>query len=166
MRIRMLAMCLLTAPALAAPCPPTGQDRPALEALKAKEFAVPDDAKRQALALALIPCLAHPDPFLRDGVAFEAYATWLRGKTLSVGTRNELMRQLISLLQPDANDREGFRQPFAALVLSEVARTDRIEAWMTPAQRNELIDQAAKYLSSVKDYRGFDEREGWRHGVA
>lgn len=166
MKLATLAMCLLTLPAFAASCPPAGQDRAALESLKAKEFAVPDDAKRQSLALALVPCLANPDPALRDGVAFEAYSTWLRGKQLDLATRNELLNQLTAMLQPDSKDRDGFRQPFAALVLSEVARTDRIEAWMTATQRNDLIDQAAKYLVSVKDYRGFDEREGWRHGVA
>ena len=26
--------------------------------------------------------------------------------------------------------------------------------------------QAARYLASVRDYRGFDEKSGWRHGVA
>jgi Protein of unknown function (DUF2785) len=166
MKFPMLAMCLITAPTLAAPCPPTGQDRVALDSLKAREFAVPDDAERQALALALVPCLAHPDPQLRDGIAFEAYSTWLRAKRLDLRTRGELLQQLTAMLQPDANDRDGFRQPFAALVLSEVARTDRIEAWMTATQRNELVDQAVKYLGSVKDYRGFDQRDGWRHGVA
>lgn len=166
MKIRFLAMCLLSAPVFAASCPPAGQDRAALDALKAKEFAIADDAKRQALALALVPCLANADPLLRDGIAFEAYSTWLRGKSLDLATRNELLTQITAMLQPDANDKNGFRQPFAALVLSEVARTDRIEVWMTAAQRNELIGQAAKYLVSVKDYRGFDEREGWRHGVA
>jgi hypothetical protein len=165
-RVSIPALLLLTAPLFAGSCPPAGYDRAALELLKSKDFAIDDDVKRQSLALALVPCLANPDPGLRDGLAFEAYSTWLRGKTLDTATRTELLRQLTTLLQPDATDREGFRQPFAALVLSEVARTDRIEPWMTPAQRMGLIEQAANYLASVKDYRGFDEREGWRHGVA
>lgn len=160
------AMLVVAAPLFAGSCPPAGLDRASLESLKAKEFAVDDDAKRQALALALVPCLADPDPLLRDGVAFEAYATWLRGKKLDDATRNELLKRLTAMLQSDAKDREGFRQPFAALVLSEVARTDRIDAWMTAAQRTELVEEAAKYLISVKDYRGFDEHDGWRHGVA
>jgi hypothetical protein len=70
------------------------------------------------------------------------------------------------MLLPDVTDRDGFRQPFAALVLSEVARTDRLAAWMTAEQRAQLVDKAALYLVSVRDYRGFDPREGWRHGVA
>ena len=63
-------------------------------------------------------------------------------------------------------DANGFQQPFAALVLAEVARTDRIDNTFTPAMRNELVEVAANYLASVRDYRGFSETEGWRHGVA
>ena len=29
-----------------------------------------------------------------------------------------------------------------------------------------MLESAAAYLGSVRDYRGFDEHEGWRHGVA
>ena len=57
-------------------------------------------------------------------------------------------------------------QPFAALVIAEVARFDRVEPFMTDQQLQQLVDAGTRYLQSVRDYRGFDEREGWRHGVA
>ena len=69
-------------------------------------------------------------------------------------------------IAPGAEDPDGFRAPFAALVLSEVARIDRIAAWMSPKQRNALLVAGADYLVSVRDYRGFDAGQGWRHGVA
>ncbi|MEL7298308.1 MAG: DUF2785 domain-containing protein, partial [Pseudomonadota bacterium] len=34
------------------------------------------------------------------------------------------------------------------------------------AQRTDLVAAAAGYVRSVRDYRGFDDSEGWRHGVA
>ena len=37
---------------------------------------------------------------------------------------------------------------------------------MSPAQRQELVDQASNYLETVSYYRGFDPQVGWRHGVA
>jgi hypothetical protein len=70
------------------------------------------------------------------------------------------------MLEPGPGDRRGFRQPFAALVLSEVARTDRVEAWMSVEQRDDLVERAARYVTSIRDYRGFDAKNGWRHGVA
>jgi len=152
-------------PALAK-CPPPGHDRASLESLKSKGFEIPDDGARQALALELVPCLSEPVPELRDGIAFEAYYTWMRAKKLDLATRTQLLKQLSAMLEPGQADRGGFRQPFAALVLSEVARTDRAEPWLSATQRAELIDSAASYVTSVRDYRGFDSKEGWRHGVA
>jgi len=151
---------------LVAACPPAGHDRAALEALKASKFEVTDDAERQALALALVPCLADRDPALRDGIAFEAYFTWMRANRLDVATRGELLSRLSAIIEPEQADRDGFRQPFAALVLSEVARTDRIAPWLKPEQRAALVERASRYLASVRDYRGFDQKAGWRHGVA
>ncbi len=153
-------------PSLGAECPPAGHDRASLEALKAAKFEILEDTRRQSLAKALLPCLASADPLLRDGVAFEAYSTWMRANLLDQPTRVELLNRLRLMLQPEPRDSGGFRQPFAALVLSEVARTVRLAAWMTAEHRGQLVDDAAHYLQSVSDYRGFDARDGWRHGVA
>ena len=66
----------------------------------------------------------------------------------------------------DVDDEAGVAAPFAALVMSEVARTDRIEPWMTEAELSDFAIAASLYLETVSDYRGFDDVEGWRHGVA
>lgn len=145
-------------------CPPEGTDAGSLQLLKQQDFVVEDAASRNTLALRLLGCLSSPDPALRDGIAYEALTAWLRGNALEAGTRVQLRDDLYAMLQ--ATDAEGFARPFAALVLSEVARTDRIAPWMTPAERVAMVDQAVAYLRSVQDYRGFDNAQGWRHGVA
>lgn len=158
--------CACVSPAQADDCPPSGHDRASLSTLKAAGFLLEDTAQRQALARGLLACLGAPDPQLRDGIAFEAYATWMRAGALDAATRTHLLSELSRLLQPEAADDAGFRAPFAALVLSEVARTDRIEPWLDASQRAALVESAAGYVESVRDYRGFHPREGWRHGVA
>jgi hypothetical protein len=158
--------CLAITQPLRASCPPAGHERASLEALKVAGFEMADDTRRQALAIALLPCLAAPDPQLRDGIAFEAYYTWLRAQRLDAATRTALLERLSAMIEPGEADRDGFRQPFAALVLSEIARTDRVAPWLTSGQRDSLVSQAARYLASVRDHRGFDPQEGWRHGVA
>lgn len=162
----LLVVGALSQPTVAKDCPPAGYDRAALEALRDAKFELADATKRQALAVALLPCLAAADPVLRDGVAFEAYSSWMRADLLDTKTRTHLLEQLIPMLDSEPADPGGFRQPFAALVLSEVARTDRLAAWMTAEQRARLIDGAVRYLTNLRDYRGFDARDGWRHGVA
>ena len=146
-----------------AACPPEGTVRGSLQLLREQKFAVPDDV-RAALAAALPACLADPDPALRDGVAYEGLSTWLRAGQLDVEQRRALRDRLYAMLGEDAA--AGFGPPFAALVLSEVARTDRIAPWMSADERADMVARAAAYLASVRDYRGFDAVEGWRHGVA
>ena len=58
------------------------------------------------------------------------------------------------------------RRPFAAIGLSEIARADRVGGMLPEALRARLVSEGAAYLSNVRDYRGFVEGEGWRHGVA
>jgi hypothetical protein len=167
MRLPILC-CVLFAAACGtarADCPPAGWTRDDLLALRAAKFELADAARRDALALALPDCLGEPVPVLRDGVAFEALQAWLRGKALA----DDAPARLLARLQPGllaADDAGGFRRPFTALVLSEVARTDRIEAWMAPDQRAALVADAAAYVRGVRDYRGYVDGQGWRHGVA
>ena len=113
---------------------------------------------------ALVTCLASPDPELRDQFAYTSLAKLLRDQRPAAEQLENLSIQLDQLLQQP--DPEGVAHPFAILVLAEVARTDRIEAWMSPAQRQGLVDKASSFLENVSDYRGFDPQVGWRHGVA
>jgi hypothetical protein len=146
------------------PCPPAGYDRARLEALRQAGWELHSEHERNQLARALTGCLAFPDSALRDGAAFEALAHWLRARLLSEATMLALADDLETRLA--APEGPGFERPFAALVLSEVARADRVQAYLTPQRRAQLLDASIGYFSGVRDYRGFDEREGWRHGVA
>ncbi len=146
-------------------CPPAGMTRADLLSLKQSKFEVASGEQRNLLAVRLLGCLDDPDPAIRDGVVFEALFTWLRGKALSPATVAALESSLRATLVGE-KDGPGFRLPFAALVLSEVARADRIEPVFTEETRAGLVEVAAASLIRVDDYRGFHPTEGWRHGVA
>lgn len=160
----VLALWLSASSGAFAACPPAGQDRASLQALKAAGYAMADAASRDALAEGLLDCLGDPDPGLRDGIAYEAFSTWMRAGAFDPDGLRRLRDGLYARL--DGDDGEGFRKPFAALVLSEVARTDRIAPWMRADERAAMVERASAYLASVRDYRGYDDRAGWRHGVA
>lgn len=160
------AVALAWAPAgIAHACPPAGWSRGDLDSLRAAEFRMDDAPRRAGLALGLLDCLGDPDPALRDGIAFEAWSTWLRADLLDGPTRRRALDRLLPRLaaKPDA---DGFSAPFAALVLGEVVRTDRLHPWMSAGERERVLAAGTTYLAGVRDYRGFDAREGWRHGVA
>ncbi|WP_295993363.1 DUF2785 domain-containing protein [Rugamonas sp.] len=165
MRILLILLGGLAAHAIAtAACPPAGMSRAQLVALSAAGYEVADNARRQALALGLVDCLGDPDPVLRDEIAFGALESWMRSQKLEPATLRSLRTtQLASLKQADA---AGLAQPFAAIVLGEVANADRMQPFMSAAERTELVQAGAAYLSNVRDYRGYDLKEGWRHAVA
>jgi hypothetical protein len=157
------AACAM-APAAFAACPPAGYDRAQLEALKAHDWAIPNARARNAFALALTDCLASPDPEFRDDLAYQGYFALLRHRQLTDATMLALAGNLQARLV--APEGEGFEHPFAALILSEVARADRVQAFLTPARRAQLLDASLIWFTAIRDYRGFDDRESWRHGVA
>jgi len=159
----LMAPMLMVAPALAT-CPPDGQSAESLRKLKALNFEVSDVDARKPLAMGLIACLGDPDPAMRDDIAYSALATWMRASAFDADTLRAMRDALYAQL--DADDPAGFQKPYTALVLSEVARTDRIKPWMTPEERVAMVEKAASFLETVHDYRGFDDKEGWRHGVA
>jgi len=158
----LIAPMLPMKPACAA-CPPDGQTAESLQALKTAKFEIDPDL-RKTLAPALLECLGDPDPVMRDDIAYSALAAWMRAGDFDADTLRVMRDALYAQL--DGDDATGFRRPFAALTLSEVARTDRIQPWMTPEERVAMVEKAASFVESVRDYRGFDDKEGWRHGVA
>ncbi|MEO3692203.1 DUF2785 domain-containing protein [Roseateles paludis] len=127
--------------------------------------ATDDTAAWQSRALALLPCLGHPDPKLRDEGAFETFAAWMRDKRLQPATLQSMRAQLVAVLRapPDA---AGVHQPFAILLLAELARADRLQPYLSLEERAELVSLGATWLEQVRDYRGLSDTEGWRHGVA
>jgi hypothetical protein len=159
-----LAQATGPAALVAASCPPPGQTVDAMRALKAGGWKVDDVELRQVMALEWLACLGSPDPELRDELAFEALSAWMRGGGMSIATVRTIGEHL--LVQLKKTDAEGFAQPFSALVLAEVARVDRQKPIWTDAERGAMVDAAVAFERSVRDYRGFDERSGWRHAVA
>lgn len=153
-RAARLISALLLAVAARAECP---------QAAAVKELT--DPAAVQTAALQLLDCLGEADPERRDGLGFEQLSTWMRADRLDRSTLQRMRVRLLTVLMKPA-DPLGVHQPFAVLVLSEIARVDRIKPFLDIAQRAELVDRASLWLRSWRDYRGFDEREGWRHGVA
>lgn len=145
-------------------CPPQGWDHARLEQLKASGFEIADGAEREQFARAITACLSSPEPFLRDGIAFEALSHMLRASQLGAETRINLAHDLLTRLAADPGD--GFERPFAALVLSEIVRADMMEAYLPAGMRTEILDAATVYMRGIDDYRGFEEGAGWRHGVA
>lgn len=165
--VLLLALLPGAVPAASAPpaCPPEGYPPALLSFIQSQGFMVEDARERQGLALALLACTGHPNPALRDNLAYGAIATWLRGGMLDATTVRAVRDDLLAQLR-DRRDPQGFRRSFAALLLSEVAQADHVAPLFDAAERRAMVDAAVDWLTEVRDYRGFVTGEGWRHGVA
>lgn len=167
LRAWMAALLLmLGAPAMAA-CPPERAGAP-LDAATlrawAADAAVPS-ARFEQLAPELADCLASPDPRWRDALGFEGLSAWMRAGRLPLATLRQLRDRWLAVLRgPD--DAEGFHAPFAALALSEVARVDRLQPFLSDEERQALREAGIAWLVRWRDYRAHDDVQGWRHGVA
>ncbi|ALC13769.1 DUF2785 domain-containing protein [Sphingopyxis sp. 113P3] len=164
-QLSLLAALVIASPSAAAAneavcsiAPPADGD---LKSYAATFFPKAGEADLDALA----NCLGDPDPAVRDDFAYMLWSEGLRARQLTAPQMRQALRQLTAALAAQ-EDELGFRRPFAALALSEIARTDRIAPWLTDAELHVLAEAGSAYLSGVTDYRGFEEGEGWRHGVA
>lgn len=135
--------------------------------IKGHNFIITAADERNETALALLNCLGHPDPKIRDGLVYEASSFWLREKLLTTETIKTMFVRLLHKLELTRSaDIDGFTKPFAALVLSEIVRVDRITPYLSDEQRQQLVDVTTTYMQNISDYRGFNDKDGWRHAVA
>ncbi|MBN8480271.1 MAG: DUF2785 domain-containing protein [Xanthomonadales bacterium] len=159
------AMLVVAIDARAA-CPPAGTTRAGMNALADTGFALDDARERNRLALELVDCLGHPDPQWRDRIAYEALAGWIRADQLDSSTLLDLAGRLSATLASSAPDKAGFRKSFSALVLAALVEADRRRPFLQDGATGQLVDAASDWFESIRDYRGFDARAGWRHAIA
>nr|WP_241242362.1 DUF2785 domain-containing protein [Thalassotalea sp. G2M2-11] len=161
-----VAQQVINASEVSAQClSPKWQKRQLMQ-LKANSFQPLKLAQKQQLMMQLLNCLAHPDPELRDGIAFTAISQWLRNEQFDRQVYLSMFEHLLSVLSAQVIDEYNVYQSFVALMLSEVVRVDRLTPYLTEQQRQQLVDVISSYYTSIRDYRGFDRQIGWRHGVA
>ena len=112
---------------------------------------------------ALADCLSDPDPAVRDAIAFDGLSKLLRSGSLEAPALRALKDRLIVAVTRGGT---ALQTSFPALVLAELARTDRLKPWMTDVERQTMVDTAGRFLSTVSDYRAFTQADGYLHSVA
>lgn len=146
-------------------CYEQGWTKERLLTLPAKQFEV--SASEHALLWnQLRYCLAESDPTIRDDVAFSAYSHWLRSGLVDPTSALSLLHVIQQDLANGVDDTMQVYRPFAMLLLSELARLDRVKPYLSTQQRQQLVQTVTDFLQHFNDLRGFDEQVGWRHGIA
>ncbi|CCQ10083.1 hypothetical protein PALB_9480 [Pseudoalteromonas luteoviolacea B = ATCC 29581] len=136
-----------------------------LRTAKAQRYKTSQFNNINDFAIKMLSCVGDSDPKIRDGLVYETYQTWLRSNALDIATVRKIYAILVSELSQFEADTVGFKRAFTALNLSEVVRVDRLTPFLSPQQRNTLIELISEILSKTDDYRGFNQTEGWRHFI-
>lgn len=124
-----------------------------------------DSIDANTLAIPLLQCLNSPDPALRDEIGYGLFSHWLRSEMLAQGTQLQLLQLLSDNLQERGTEL-SLQRSFSALILSELLRADAMQAFMSDAQREQLLEVSVEALQIENDYRGWEPELGWVHPVA
>lgn len=130
-----------------------------------REAAGTTEQPADKLALELVACLGSPDKELRDRIGYELLTYWLRRDKLSDDVRRRLLSDLRTRLG-DASPEAALSRSFSALALAEIMRSDSIDPFMRPDERQALLDSAVAAIDRETDFRGLDADIGWVHPVA
>jgi len=148
------------------PCENSDELQTALKALEPAENTVQTAHIDRPFISTLVECLGSPDPVLRDKVGYEGLSLLLRSELVNDPLKHDIRLKLLANMDPETPDPDGVLKPFSVLVLAEIIRADRVSPYMSDAERSEALDAGIRYLYQLNDYRDYDDREGWRHGVA
>jgi hypothetical protein len=172
--LALLALLLggqgIVSPLAAVPAPEpafTPADRAAWIALKDAGFTPPSGANPSEILAAVDPLLDSPDPVLRDEVAYGLAVAWIyRDRRVP----DEAIRAFAGRLRQGLHGGGGgdavLRRSFSALLLSIVAAADVKSPILADDERSAIVADAAAFLVSEPDTRGYDPRLGWVHATA
>ena len=122
------------------------------------------------LALEATTLLGATDPELRDGIAYEAFVTWVYQQQKFTP---EELDQLLGVLSHNAlqglghaEDDSLFLRSFSVLVLSVLAAEDLRKPFLNDKAFEGLIGLAVTSLQQERDLRGYVQGKGWGHATA
>ena len=145
-------------------------DRSFWMALKAEDFKLPAGASAAALSREVLALLGSTDPELRDGVGYEAFASWVyRDELLQPAELESLRVTLMSSARAGLGDAEAdgvFERSFALLDLSVLTAEDLKRPFLTETGFQELLSLALDALARERDLRGYVRGKGWAHATA
>ncbi len=129
---------------------------------------VPPDRSLNESTVELVEMLGHPNPRMREEIAYPLLTTWL-----AQGVYDDLLAGLGDGIVPGLRyglghdgDVSVIRRSYSALMLAEILGRDNDEHLMTSATVLEWGDLATSWYVREQDHRGWIPEQGWAHAIA
>jgi len=130
--------------------------------------AMPTDRPLDDLTAELVEMLGHPNPRLREDIAYPILTAWL-----DQGVYDDLLSGLGNGLVPGLQyglghdgDSSVIRRSYSALMLAEILGRDNDQLLLTSASVLDWGDRATSWYVREQDHRGWVPEQGWAHAIA
>ena len=129
---------------------------------------VPADRSLDELTVELVEMLGHPNPRLREDLAYPLLTTWV-----TQGVYDDLLAGLGDGIIPGLRyglghdgDVSVIRRSYSALMLAEIIGRDNNANLMSESSVLDWGDRATSWYVREQDHRGWLPEQGWAHAIA
>lgn len=137
--------------------------------IQENNYAIPLDHTPTSLTAVLFEYLGSTDPELRDEIAYETFANFLKRNYYS---EEEIAIYIVSLLANleigigQAGTDSVFLRSFSVLLLAEIIHNDNKAPQLKKPIIKTILEKGLWYLDAERDLRGYILDKGWAHAVA
>src|SRR5690349_18200109 len=129
---------------------------------------VPADRSLDELTVDLVEMLGHPNPRLREDLAYPLLTTWIGS-----GVYDDLLTGLGDGIVPGLRyglghdgDVSVIRRSYSALMLAEIIGRDNDHHLLPESSVLDWGDSATSWYIREQDHRGWIPEQGWAHAIA
>lgn len=129
---------------------------------------VPADRSLDELTVDLVEMLGHPNPRLREDLAYPLLTTWIGN-----GVYDDLLTGLGDGIVPGLRyglghdgDVSVIRRSYSALMLAEIIGRDNDHHLLPESSVLDWGDSATSWYIREQDHRGWIPEQGWAHAIA
>jgi len=137
--------------------------------LQENNYAIPLNHTPTSLTAELFVYLGNPDPELRDDIAYQTFANFLKRDYYSTEEIAIYITSLLANLEIGIGEKETdsvFLRSFSALFLAEIVHNDNKAPRLKKPIIKTILEKALWYLDAERDPRGYVKGKGWAHALA
>ena len=137
--------------------------------IQENQYAIPADHTPTSLTAELFSYLGSTDPELRDQIAYETFANFLKRDYYSLEEIEIYIANLLANLDIEIGEVESdsvFLRSFSVLFLAEIVHNDNKAPRLKGPVIQTILEKGLRYLASEKDLRGYVKGKGWAHALA
>jgi hypothetical protein len=137
--------------------------------IQENKYAIPVGHTPTSLTGELFSYLGSTDSELRDQIAYETFANFLKRDYYSLEEIEIYIANLLANLDIGIGETESdsiFLRSFSVLCLAEIVHNDNKAPRLKGPLIQTILEKGLWYLASEKDLRGYVEGKGWAHALA